>query len=66
MYITLHSEWSIKIFFSGDYEYLCRMYGLSGASGKIQELKFSNSLPSNHQIIHIRASQLLVVHYSQQ
>ena len=25
---------TIRVFFSGDYEFLCRMYGLSGASGE--------------------------------
>lgn len=24
----------MSVFFSGDYEFLCRVYGLSGASGK--------------------------------
>lgn len=27
-------RYTIKVFQSGDYEYLCHMYGLSGASGK--------------------------------
>lgn len=43
-----HSEWNIKIFLSGDYEYLCKMYGLSGASGKTKDL---NLIPANHQVI---------------
>lgn len=32
---------SIRVFLSGDYEFLCRCYGLSGASGKLLKL-FSN------------------------
>ena len=28
-------DWTIRVFFSGDYEFLCSMYGLSGASGKL-------------------------------
>ena len=49
IYIMLqHSEWNIKIFLSGDYEYLCKMYGLSGASGKTKNL---NLIPANHQVI---------------
>ncbi len=32
--VQLHcSGCKISIFLSGDYEFLCRMYGLSGASG---------------------------------
>ena len=43
-----NSEWNIKIFFSGDYEYLCKMYGLSGASGRTQDL---NLIIAHHQMI---------------
>ena len=35
-----HRDWTIQVFFSGDYEFLTAMYGLSGASGKT--IKFSN------------------------
>ena len=35
-------------FFSGDYEYLCKMYGLSGASGRTQDL---NLIIAHHQMI---------------
>ena len=35
-----HRDWTIRVFFSGDYEFLTAMYGLSGASGKT--IKFSN------------------------
>ena len=28
-------DWTFRVFFSGDYEFLCAMYGLSGASGKL-------------------------------
>ena len=27
-------DWTIQLFFTGDYEFLCVMYGLSGASGR--------------------------------
>ena len=27
-------DWTIQLYFSGDYEFLCTMYGLSGASGE--------------------------------
>ena len=32
MYVTF-SEKTVRVFFSGDYEFLCRMYGISGAAG---------------------------------
>ena len=28
-------EYTIKVFVCGDYEFLCRMYGLSGAAGML-------------------------------
>ena len=34
-----NSGHAIRVFLTGDYEFLCRMYGLSGASGKITNLK---------------------------
>ena len=27
-------EWKVRVFISGDYEFLCLIYGLSGASGR--------------------------------
>ena len=30
---SVGKEFSIRVFLSGDYEFLCHMYGLSGASG---------------------------------
>jgi hypothetical protein len=35
-----------SVFLTGDYEFLCRMYGLSGASGKKLELKHDTKV--NH------------------
>lgn len=35
---SLGQEFSIKVFLSGDYEFLCHMYGLSGASGESSTL----------------------------
>ena len=37
--LDLHRDWVTLLFFAGDYELLCTMYGLSGASGK-NENKF--------------------------
>ena len=34
-YTYLHRDKTIRLFFSGDYEFLTAIYGLSGASGKI-------------------------------
>ena len=33
---TTCRDWMFRVFFSGDYELLCTMYGLSGASGKLK------------------------------
>lgn len=30
----IYSDRNIRVFFLGDYEFLCHMYGLSGASGE--------------------------------
>ena len=30
----MYSGRTIRVFLSGDYEFLCRIYGLSGASGE--------------------------------
>lgn len=55
---VVHSGHTIKIFLTGDYEFLCRMYGLSGASGKKQkEMKQKPTL-----IAYPRPALLLVVH----
>ena len=32
---SIGKEFSIRVFLSGDYEFLCHMYGLSGASGRL-------------------------------
>ena len=34
----------VRLFLSGDYEFLCRMYGLSGASGVTSSLIRSNNV----------------------
>jgi hypothetical protein len=38
-YTTTCRQHSLRIFMSGDYEFLCKMYGLSGASGTDTEEK---------------------------
>ena len=35
-------EYTIKVLLSGDYEYLCHMYGLSGASGNVSYKKYKH------------------------
>lgn len=35
-----YSGHTVKLFFSGDYEFLCRVYGLSGPSGKSSHFTF--------------------------
>ena len=51
----IHRDWKIKLFSSGDYEFLCVMYGLTGASGELspstlhQQLhKRDSSFPGRH------------------
>ena len=41
---------SVRIFLSGDYEFLCRMYGLSGAAGNKSILAIESCL---HVHIHV-------------
>ena len=38
--LNMYKHRDLRVFFSGDYEFLTAMYGLSGASGKT--IKFSN------------------------
>ena len=39
-----YRDWVIKLFFSGDYEFLCVMFGLSGASGKLKAPTNGNAM----------------------
>ena len=36
IFIFFYRAQNIIIFMSGDYEFLCRIYGLSGASGNLE------------------------------
>ncbi len=35
-------DYTVRLFLSGDYEFLCRKYGLSGASGRCSIIKTMN------------------------
>ena len=68
VYTCTYSGCSVRVFLSGDYEYLCRMYGLSGASGNGKaiystRIVFIVSYPDQ---TFSRTTLLLVVYYSEQ
>ncbi len=42
--ISTYQELSVRLFLAGDYEFLCRMYGLSGASGMWFYLSYKMNL----------------------
>ena len=52
LHVYVHCRnWIIRLFISGDYEFLCVIYGLSGASGR------SKNVQQHIIIIHSHISQ---------
>ena len=37
--LYVYRGYNIRVFMSGDYEFLCALYGISGASGRFMQLR---------------------------
>ena len=67
VYFNTYSSRKICLFLAGDYEFLCRLYGLSGASGKSNVLPYQGNtwyIPyiGRHNCLHciIKSSDLKI------
>ena len=63
--ILFSSGYNVRVFLSGDYLFLCALYGLSGASGKII-FTASRIHMKTQPSMYDRKTLLSVVHHTQQ